>query len=637
MSSLSLHFLTRYQLRDDLRELFLNCCKQDRPQISVSRLTSVRSACRFVRLRIVTVDAFPRLARLTEEGACISTRTPERCSSLNARTVTIDRPQFGDSGWVAPAEDFAVDRLFDYPKSLLAAAGNRRQETKRVCIVGAGVAGLTAGYELLTLGHTVKVLERSDRVGGRIRTERFDDGTYGEFGAMRIPVEHKTVMHYIQDLGLSEREFIQENLDGLLLLRGIRTTLARHDVLLNGPQAAFNNIRRSVGTARPSDALDALVAIALGRVSRANEWRIYEEALSDPYLCHLDSTSLWEYLCSPKGLGSNAGGSPLSEEEWEYLGRASGEIWLERISLLEIAVEAASLHSVKKVEIVGGMDRLTDALASRLKGCVATDVRVDRIVVSDDGVEVSWASPDRVTERFDYVICAVPAASTLQIEFEPRLPAGTYEALTNVSYLSSGKTLVHCTERFWETRDHIFGGASYTDLPIQQCWYPSDNSLPSADGSLVVSIPRTPNEAERGLEVGPGRYVAADEQVSGRAAVFTAAYMWGPPARRFAAMTDHERDATVERALDQLHPGWDTTMIEMRHFAWDQEIGLGGGAFAWFGPGERQRYQHKLREPFPIGQPRVFFAGEHVATIHGWIQGAMQTGIGAAIEVLSAP
>ena len=47
-------------------------------------------------------------------------------------------------------------------------------------------------------------------------------------------------------------------------------------------------------------------------------------------------------------------------------------------------------------------------------------------------------------------ICSIPAPATLQIEFEPRLSDSKYEALSNVSYLSSGKTLVHCTDRFWE-------------------------------------------------------------------------------------------------------------------------------------------------------------------------------------------
>ena len=57
-----------------------------------------------------------------------------------------------------------------------------------VVIAGAGLAGLCAALELERRGHTCTILEAESRhVGGRVRTLRFDDGLYGEAGAMRIP------------------------------------------------------------------------------------------------------------------------------------------------------------------------------------------------------------------------------------------------------------------------------------------------------------------------------------------------------------------------------------------------------------------------------------------------------------------
>ena len=75
---------------------------------------------------------------------------------------------------------------------------------KKIIVVGAGMAGLVAGYELQRAGHDVRILEARERVGGRILTlrEPFSNGLYAEAGAMRLPSTHKLVQAYIQKLGL---------------------------------------------------------------------------------------------------------------------------------------------------------------------------------------------------------------------------------------------------------------------------------------------------------------------------------------------------------------------------------------------------------------------------------------------------
>ena len=63
---------------------------------------------------------------------------------------------------------------------------------KKVLVLGAGMAGLVAAYELTKLGHDVTVLEARMRPGGRVHTlhEPFSDGLYAEAGAARIPDNH---------------------------------------------------------------------------------------------------------------------------------------------------------------------------------------------------------------------------------------------------------------------------------------------------------------------------------------------------------------------------------------------------------------------------------------------------------------
>jgi len=92
----------------------------------------------------------------------------------------------------------------------------------RVVVIGAGLAGLTAAYELNKLGYRVQVLEARPRPGGRVHTVRrgtvseedgppqtaaFDDGLYFNCGAMRIPYHHATSLHYCRELQVPVETF----------------------------------------------------------------------------------------------------------------------------------------------------------------------------------------------------------------------------------------------------------------------------------------------------------------------------------------------------------------------------------------------------------------------------------------------
>ncbi|MFY9820573.1 MAG: FAD-dependent oxidoreductase [Thermoanaerobaculia bacterium] len=65
-------------------------------------------------------------------------------------------------------------------------------------VVGAGLAGLAAAYELAQAGHEVTVLEARSRAGGRVQTlrEPFADGLYVEAGAATVQDTHDWTIHY---------------------------------------------------------------------------------------------------------------------------------------------------------------------------------------------------------------------------------------------------------------------------------------------------------------------------------------------------------------------------------------------------------------------------------------------------------
>ena len=95
---------------------------------------------------------------------------------------------------------------------------------KKVLVLGAGMAGLVAAYELTQLGHDVTVLEARTRPGGRVHTLRqpFSDGLYAEEGAARIPENHDLTLKYVKLFELPLEPFYPSQLNAVRFDRGSR-------------------------------------------------------------------------------------------------------------------------------------------------------------------------------------------------------------------------------------------------------------------------------------------------------------------------------------------------------------------------------------------------------------------------------
>jgi monoamine oxidase len=95
---------------------------------------------------------------------------------------------------------------------------------KKVLILGAGMAGLVAGYELSKLGHDVTLLEARTRPGGRVFTlrEPFADGLYAEAGAARVRDNHNLTLKYIKAFNLPLEPFYPSKLKAVRLDQGGR-------------------------------------------------------------------------------------------------------------------------------------------------------------------------------------------------------------------------------------------------------------------------------------------------------------------------------------------------------------------------------------------------------------------------------
>ncbi|MBA2592270.1 MAG: FAD-dependent oxidoreductase [Pseudomonadota bacterium] len=127
-------------------------------------------------------------------------------------------------------------------------------------------------------------------------------------------------------------------------------------------------------------------------------------------------------------------------------------------------------------------------------------------------------------ESADAVVCAVPLGVLSHIETVSELSGGKRRAIRQITYDSATKVLALTRRRFWEMEDGIYGGGTYTDLPIGMSYYPSDN----ADGH--------------------------DRSISRGRGVLLASYTWGQPARRLAALSTTQRSDLVIRNVARVHP-----------------------------------------------------------------------------------
>jgi monoamine oxidase len=95
---------------------------------------------------------------------------------------------------------------------------------RKVLVLGAGMAGLVAAYELSKLGHDVTILEARMRPGGRVHTlrEPFSDGLYAEAGAARIPDNHELTLKYVKEFELPLEPFYPSRLSAVCFDRGRR-------------------------------------------------------------------------------------------------------------------------------------------------------------------------------------------------------------------------------------------------------------------------------------------------------------------------------------------------------------------------------------------------------------------------------
>jgi monoamine oxidase len=341
---------------------------------------------------------------------------------------------------------------------LAAQTGNRR-----IVIVGAGLAGLRTAELLRKAGREVIVLEARPQSGGRVLTIRspFDEGLYGEAGAIRFSGVHTRVLRLARERGLTLVPFESPNGSPITAIGGVRMRvdeigLSPFALKLRAderPLASSGLLEKYVGSL-PADLSDpASSAYAL--------WQTYDR-------------QTWPDWLRSRGASAEA-------VQLMTLGGDSTEL-----SALYVLRQYALLKKATRFfKIRGGMDQLPRALAQSLGDVVRYNAEVVRVDRSGNRVRVDYlekGAPRQV--EGSRLIFAIPFSTLRQIEVRPVFSPAKARIVRDVSYYPATRFLLQSRNRVWQ--DSGLNGAARTDRPaeIWDCSY----DLPGSRGLLGATV-----------------------------------------------------------------------------------------------------------------------------------------------------
>jgi monoamine oxidase len=448
----------------------------------------------------------------------------------------------------------------------------------KIVILGAGIAGLTAGYELRKGGYDVIILEARDRVGGRNwtirrgtrvtlndRTEQrcaFDEGLYFNAGPARIPSHHQAVLGYCREFGVELQVEVNSNRSALLLNEAVNhgRPLEQRQVIND----TRGHVSELLAKAVKRGALDQEMTAA--DKERVVEFlRVYGDLSPDLFY---KGSSRSGFRTLP-GAGFDAG-VPRDPIDLRLL--LDENLWS------GILFEDMFVMQATMLQPVGGMDRIPAAFEKRLHSQIRLGARVSEIRKLRDGVRIVYHSGGRatsITAAYAIVTIPLPVLAGIDNDFSPAFR----QAIASTAYDNAVK-IAWQSPRFWETEARIYGGISFVNGETRLVWYPSDDF-------------QTPN----GILLG--------------------CYNTGDEAKKIGALPLVEQYDRSRVAVNDLHPGHGADLRNPVAVAW-QKVPFSMGP--WVHWPEARTTEYRL-----LNQPdgRIYLAGEHLSHVNGWQEGAM--------------
>lgn len=484
---------------------------------------------------------------------------------------------------------------------------------KRVVILGAGIAGLVAAYELNDMGYDCTILEATPRAGGRSLTVRggdaieeerngrqqvnfdLDDDLYANMGPARIPYHHQTILGYCKEFDVSLEVFVNDNRGAFFQSPGSFNGQRVEGRRLHADQRGY--IAELLAKAVKGKALDQ----ELTEEDKGNLLDMLRDfgGLSSDHIYGDDSGRAsgragHEGKYVHKGLG---GAKPVQRLELRQVLEGLGAPPLQGDDLWWLMLHWG--HGLDQqptlFQPVGGMDRIVQEFEDRVGHLIRYNSVVEDISnQSEGGVRIAYSQQGVMMEPVaaDFAVCTIPL--TVLKDIPNNFSQATQDTIASIPYDTAVKIAFQGKYRFWEEDDQIYGGISWTRPgDVMQIWYPSNGY-----------------HSRRGIIMG--------------------AYIFGVPgidrdaSLRFANMSYSSRlDAAIE-AGERIHRGYGLKVEKGVSRAWS-EVAFQKGSWPDF---DSVPVEH-LKEP----DGAVYFAGDHTSDLSGWQEGAALSAL-AAVEAI---
>lgn len=455
---------------------------------------------------------------------------------------------------------------------------------KKIVILGAGLAGMSAAYELGKVGYDCAILEARSRAGGRCWTVRkgteetevggerqvaaFDDGLYLNPGPARIPQHHVT-LDYCKELGVPVEVFTNVNESAYYYNEGV------------GPLSG-QRVRIQTAKADMRGYMTELIAKAINK-----------DALDMP-LTKEDKEKMVEFLQKEGDLSPDLFYKGSSRRGYSVLpgaGLQPGEKDdpFDLVALIESGFcgyfrsEYEFNQQMTMFQPVGGIDQIAKAFEKRVGNTITYEAEVKEIRKTPTGVRVTYTDKDGKPEEMtgDFCICTIPLSvlKSIPADFSPDMKA----AINGVPYGATGKMGLQFKRRFWEEDDRIFGGITRTNQNITQIFYPSSSYL-----------------SPKGILVGY--------------------YNFEKTAEEMANLSLAERQARALAEGGKIHPQYEQEFETGFSVAWHKvKYNLGG--WASYTSDVRKQFYPRLNEP----DGAIYLAGEHLSYYTAWMAGALES------------